>query len=713
MQCRVIWGIFKVRIKEHIKKWIALAAASAVLAAGALPAAAAPPGSSLYVFDNGGFGLPARAFEAELHLQTGQRIELSDGNGPVPDDALISTGQTLTVRNLDGGLVLEQKVSVRGDVAGTGKIGLVQLVNMAGALKDAAAWEPERLEAADLTESGKIELSDLVAAARQLASAMREDTETLETEVVDAYFRTPDVKEPMPLYFADEAHEIPYISTKTIWTAVRALLGIVEADDITEKETEPGVIVYERENGSAVEMDFNEGTITFTNFNTFLQGPYVSSILDVLNTSGLTKDGDPWFFARSGNAFQREGLPVVVNLHDRGIRTYYLGRTGYIPLQTFSDLFMVPFGFQILYNGQMVGIIAGGEPGPLSDQYYSAEPQMRSGALADFSYNELCLMMDMYYGLKEQHDIEDFDSFFQQTGIKEQLKSTDPVRSGNALYEMAYGYLADMHTAVLNPSYFAGADAHIYSYNTAPGIAEYETTAARFAQAREKAYPNGVPGYEEIGDTAFVTIDSLTWFGYDYYSNPPGPDAEDTIGLICYAHSQIMREGSPIRNVVLDLSANEGGLADAAIFVLAWFQGTAQIDLNDTLTQAQASTRYQADVNLDWEFTADDSVVSLNRYCLISPVSFSCGNLIPAVLKADPTVIVAGQESRGGACLVWPVTTADGTMMQISGPLRESTITNGSFYDIDRGVAPDFTIADPDRFYDREELSAYLTGLFR
>lgn len=38
---------------------------------------------------------------------------------------------------------------------------------------------------------------------------------------------------------------------------------------------------------------------------------------------------------------------------------------------------------------------------------------------------------------------------------------------------------------------------------------------------------------------------------------------------------------------------------------------------------------YYADVNGDRVFDERDSIASLNRYCLISPVSFSCGNLCP------------------------------------------------------------------------------------
>lgn len=50
----------------------------------------------------------------------------------------------------------------------------------------------------------------------------------------------------------------------------------------------------------------------------------------------------------------------------------------------------------------------------------------------------------------------------------------------------------------------------------------------------------------------------------DYYVQGP-TSSSDTVGVLVYAQSQIKGSGSPIKNVVLDLSENLGGDADAAI----------------------------------------------------------------------------------------------------------------------------------------------------
>ena len=51
----------------------------------------------------------------------------------------------------------------------------------------------------------------------------------------------------------------------------------------------------------------------------------------------------------------------------------------------------------------------------------------------------------------------------------------------------------------------------------------------------------------------------------------------------------------------------------------------------------------------------------LNLYCLISPNSFSCANLVPWAFKEDGSVTLLGKVSGGGSCLVRPKTTAWGT----------------------------------------------------
>ena len=121
---------------------------------------------------------------------------------------------------------------------------------------------------------------------------------------------------------------------------------------------------------------------------------------------------------------------------------------------------------------------------------------------------------------------------------------------------------------------------------------------------------------------------------------------------------------------------------------------------------------YRADVTLDRKFDEKDTVTDKNLYCLISPVSFSCGNLVPAALKSSQKVTLLGRTSGGGSCAVQPASSAWGTVFQISGSLRMSFLKNGSFYDIDQGIEPDYYIDHIENFYNRAALTDYINGLF-
>lgn len=116
-------------------------------------------------------------------------------------------------------------------------------------------------------------------------------------------------------------------------------------------------------------------------------------------------------------------------------------------------------------------------------------------------------------------------------------------------------------------------------------------------------------------------------------------------------------------------------------------------------------------MNLDREFNSLDEVDDKNIYCLISPLSFSCGNLLPAVLKNFQKATLVGRTSGGGSCVVQQMSTAWGSMFQISGSQRMSFFKNGSFYDIDQGIEPDIYLTHISSFYDREALTEMINEL--
>ena len=138
--------------------------------------------------------------------------------------------------------------------------------------------------------------------------------------------------------------------------------------------------------------------------------------------------------------------------------------------------------------------------------------------------------------------------------------------------------------------------------------------------------------------------------------------------------------------------------------------GSCELSIYNTITESRSTTNYSADVNLDGEFDENDTVSDKNLYCIVSPVSFSCGNLVPALLKASGKATIIGKTSGGGAGIVGNAVTADGTTFCISSTSQMSTVKNGTYYSVDQGVEPDISLTKMESFYDRQALTALING---
>lgn len=688
---------------------------TAPAAAGALPVPVTEvpdEAPAVFVIDSGGFARSVASVTAELRLEGGSDVRAYIYDAEVPPETNIATGLFLHWITADGTAARSAQVAVLGDVLGTGEAGIGQLTRMARAFTGTDPLEGIWLTAGDLDGSGQIDLPDVVQCAEQLRTVMDTEDGDLHEQMIPMYLETPQVRTDLPLYFAADQTEIPYISAATMKSVLSRIFASLWAEQPAQLIASGRTVTIRRQNGAEAVLDFAAQEIRFADRNAFFSAPDAGSVLDIVSAMPVSADGTPRYIERVQGSFGRKGRPVTVALTDYGIPISFSGSGGCIPLQTFSDVFLTPLGCSTAYNGRGVFLGSLREPNALLDLYYEAPASERSAALCAFTYNEFCLAMDMYYGFKEQQNIGSFDALLRQTGLYDALHSEDAAEADTALKTLADGYLGDVHTRLMAPSFYAGRDAEIRADVSSIAIDQYRKAHAQATQARLHAYPSGRPFYEEVGHTAFVTLDT---FSFDskaaYETSELVPSYSDTVSTIAYAHQQITRADSPITTVVLDLSCNSGGDLDGAVYALGWLLGTATVSLNDSQTGAQATVRFRSDINLDGRYTADDSISGLNCVCLVSPASFSAANLAATVLKGT-TVQIVGQRTSGGSCAVLPLTLADGTVMRISGPTHASALENGSYYDTDRGVAPDFRLRAYADFYDRDSLCRRLDQIF-
>jgi len=556
----------------------------------------------------------------------------------------------------------------------------------------------------------------------------------IETRTMDFYYYDPDTSMPVEVHFIDGS-DVPYLALSD-WPAV--MRGMVEADADNAAIPIPafsmagsvGTLTRE-EDGYAVEFDCDADTIHFLDYDAYMRIPGDTFIIDMLDgISTVDEDGSVRYFARQADSYQRYGREVTIDAGAYGIDFIAQGGDCYVPMQTLSDLLMSYNYSNIYCNGEfavVAGLKAFGDydngPTPLGELYYSVQPHDRSESMAKFTYGELCLALDALYGLKDNHDIATFAGMIGDTGLETDLTGTDPVAADGALYQLLNLHLDDIHTRMYLPSPASGFDAGRDFgdiYGKGYSRTAFGTQISVYGDARDAAFPGGVSHYQEIGDTAWITFDHFTGIpdGVDYYKTPLSVATEaevnelDTMSLLIYAYAQITRQDSPIENVVMDLSNNLGGDSQAAVFAIAAFLGVCSISTKDALTGALVTGNYAIDINLDGRADEGDRLLTKkNLFCLESPVSFSCGNLAPCAFKASNAVTLLGRTSAGGACIVHPLSTADGSSFRISGPLQLSFLKNGAFYDIDRGAEPDFPLMKPASFYDREGLTELIEGI--
>ena len=528
----------------------------------------------------------------------------------------------------------------------------------------------------------------------------------------------------MTLYFLDDATDLPYIESKDLQTLLNDALFEAEESGISvSMDTDDSTVTYTRhnkdekafDNNIPMTIDFDAETIEFMDFDLFCKKPGSSTLLDMTAMKGFNDAGEPSVFEKvDRGSFDRYGDALILPLSDYGIELVEQDGLYLVPFQTICDFIIsAGLGTSVLFNGKSV--IIASKLAECENIYYAGDKGERSDALAKYGYGELCLMLDYLYGLKEPHEIEHFANLFHEVGFEQMLQSADPENADKAVYRLITDYLDDGHSQFQGFSYLAGK----VDYKAPVGASEYRWEGHHnvYTEAREKAYPDGVPGYEEVGNTAYITFDQFfmdSTDGEKYYEveDPKDFSDENTIELIMKAHSMITRKDSPIENVVIDLSCNLGGVADTAVFVLAWYLGEASIGMKNTMTGAMCSSTYRADVNRDRKFDEKDGLGDRKLFCLTSPVSFSCGNLVPCIFKESNKVTLLGRTSGGGSCVVQPVSSAWGTSFQISGNKRLSFVMNGAFYDIDRGAEPDYAITAPEEYYDREALTEFINGLY-
>lgn len=519
-----------------------------------------------------------------------------------------------------------------------------------------------------------------------------------------------------------EGEDIPCISLEEYMSLYASLFeneetGAAAPEFKTENPVKHCYVVSRTDNGSDMAVNVSDGTIEFLDYDLFTAPVSESAPAGhmVLNETG--SDGAKALLQDTGESYDRRGGKVLkIDLSAYGISLIEEEGQCCVPLQTLNDLLLPQTGKSAVFNGQE--LLVGPWGGEFVKERYSVPQAAMSEAFADFNYKELCLSLDTFYGLKAEHGIGRFGDYFDETGLSADLSGTDPAAFDTGLKRLVLRYFHDCVSGFRTTSVLTGSQ-----LENDMGLGLLSDPNARTGQdetylkARKNYYPKLGNGgrtllYEEAGDTAVITFDTFTADRTDYYTQADRENPGDTVELISFAHSLITRYGSPVTNVVLDLSNCRGGSVDAAAFVNAWLCGRSVIGVKNILTGAMSAQGVTADINMDGNFDEADRLPdSVHVYCLVSGNTFSLAGLTAAAVKGKAGLTLIGSATGGGAALDRMCTTASGAEYRIPGTLQTGIFREGSFYRPEGGTEPDFVISNVDTYYNRQMLSDFIRNL--
>ena len=596
----------------------------------------------------------------------------------------------------------------------------------------------------ELKEKYELQDSDLDTLLNLVGNVILKDK--YEEKAIPVLRESLDSTETATVRFYQDMPNVPYMSVTDFYNQFYLLKsGLTEGMSFTR---DGGVYTLTNFCGDKAVFDADADTIVIDNMLRFIKPAHD---LQTQDSDGF----DPEYpYARTSHTIVPE-MPVPKTID---LANYHIDLRGdetgvYAPLPTLDDIFASANGYFPVYSGEkiymrdFVGDYMEKSAMDEDPDYLPAVKKDHPQDLAEFTYNELCLNIDLWYGKPGQEfiheDLENgtFDEVLtaKYPEIKEMLRSTDFYTFFEGLNHVYSGLLSDSgHTAVACWTLIFDAwdlaneitrvvKTKDYGANYVYMSVKQDHTAQRL-DARRELYNEDY--YAEKGDTAIIKLDKFeidrpAWKAFytgkgvrplkmNEINDVTNEPLFDTVGVVLSGLERAAKNPE-IKNIIIDVSCNGGG-NDTTLLAAEWLlTGVSYINDKDALTQ-QINTKHQLfDMNFDGVFDENDvsPYTGYNIGILTSDGSFSCGNAFPWFMHEHGAMIL-GEKSGGGACAI-RLSSSAGLEVQASSAANctvndeGGTVDNGCPIDADLMTEGENPYVG---FYDLDTLSKLMNEYF-
>lgn len=268
------------------------------------------------------------------------------------------------------------------------------------------------------------------------------------------YLNRLDKYSTMRVYNVEGDESVPYVS-------VQEYLKFLYGDSVSFDADEN--LLKAVRNNSTVEFYFSTSEIHSENWDDFF-GSYGERALpngilqpEEFNAIAVSKKHPSTETAQEG---------MVIDLRNYGLHIERRDGEILLPFAVLQNIFAVPMGANVLsFNGDNFYDILSPfrniyghnfnpniKLNPYSTDYYSGRFSREKeipAAYARYAYGTTCLLFDLYYGHKKEKGIENFDSYLEENGLKEELLSTDTEKNSEAFLDLVYKLFDSGHDNVI------------------------------------------------------------------------------------------------------------------------------------------------------------------------------------------------------------------------------------------------------------------------